>query len=141
MTAVPPSIRRFRIVYGVVVLLTALNAALVWPRFAAVLGRYPELGLGSRLVVFGTMAVGVAIPALIWWLIGWRRSGMARWVLALIVAIAAVYLGLALRSGQGLTSMLLVSVAALLLQISALWLLFRPDARPWFTRPLVEPAT
>lgn len=136
MTLVPPSIRAFRLVYGAVVLLTAVNILLSWPAIAANLARNPALGAGGRMVVFATVLVGLAIPALIWWFAGWRRSRIARLVLVVVVAAAVIFFLRPVATAPVVNLAMAVSLAGLALQLAALWLLFRPDARAWFARRL-----
>lgn len=134
MTIVPPSIRRFRLVYGLVVLLTAVNVVLLWPGISATLARYPELSTGGRSLVVLTVLAGLAIPVLIWWFAGWRRSRVARIALVVVVLAALIFVLRALASGVSLNLRLAISLAGFVLQVASLWLLFRPDARGWFAR-------
>ena len=140
MTLVPPSIRHFRLVYGVVVLLSALNVVLIWPTLSATVARNPALGGAGPAVQVAVVLIGLAIPALIWWFAGWRRSRIARIVLVLVVAVALLSLVRGLAVGQlVLDTVGLVRLAALVLQLVALVLLFRPDAAAWFRRASVSP--
>lgn len=132
MTLVPPSIRRFRLIYGLVVLLTAANAVLIWPAMRATLARNPEIGAAGWAIVIGTMLVGLAIPVAIWWFAGWRRSPVARIALVLLVLLALVLSARALAGGLVADAATVTRLAALVLQLASLWLLFRPDARTWF---------
>ena len=135
MTLVPPSIRQFRLIYGVVVLLSALNVVLLWPSLTASVARNPALGSAGSAVQAAVVLIGLAIPVLIWWFVGFRRSAIARIALVLIVAVALISLVRALAAGQPAFDLMgLVRLAALALQVVALVLLFRPDTRPWFAR-------
>ena len=135
MTLVPPSVRRFRLVYGTVVLLSAINVVLIWPALNANVARNPALGGAGPAVQIAVVLIGLAIPALVWWFAGFRRSRIARAVLVPLVAIAVFALLRALAAGQlVLDPMGLMRLAALVLQMLALLLLFRSDATLWFSR-------
>lgn len=135
MTLVPPSIRRFRLVYGLVVLLSAINVVLIWPTLNASVARNPALGGAGPAVQMTVVLIGLAIPALIWWFAGFRRSRIARVALILIVGVAVFSLLRALAVGQlVLDTVGSMRLVALVLQVLALVLLFRPDARLWFSR-------
>lgn len=140
MTIVPPSIRQFRLVYGLVVLLSVINVALMWPALTTLLARYPQLGAWSWFVQATVVIVGLAIPVSIWWFAGWRRSAIARIVLVLVAGWAVFSLARVLVSGRLVVdATMAVRLAGLALQLVALWLLFRRDARPWFARRAIGP--
>ena len=135
MTLVPPSIRQFQLVYGAVVLLSALNVVMIWPTLSVNVARNPALGGAGPAVQITVVLIGLAIPALVWWFAGFRRSRIARAVLILIVGIALFSLLRALAAGQLVLDVMgMLRLVALVLQGIALVLLFRPDARLWFSR-------
>lgn len=135
MTLVPPSIRLFRVVYGAVLALSVLNVVLIWPSLSRTVAANPVLTGSGPAVQIGVVVVGLAIPLLIWLFAGFRRSRIARVVLVVIVAVAVLSLLRTILAGQlAFNPLGLVQLAALSLQVVAVVLLFRPDARAWFAR-------
>lgn len=134
MTLVPPSIRLFRLVYGAVVLLSALELTLIWPSLDRMVADTPALAASGLVMQIGAVVIGLVVPLLVWWFAGVRRSRIARLVLVVIVLIGVLSLLRTALIGQLALGMLgLVQLAGLALQVVALVLLFRPDANAWFS--------
>lgn len=87
-----------------------------------------EMGWGSGFLV-AALAVSVMVPLLLWYLVARRASNPAKWVLAVLVAIGLYFANFDLTTiwTPGNLANMLVTV----MQIVAVALLFRPDARAW----------
>ena len=99
---------------------TALKAELAAADMAGQAGVF--LGVG--------LAIGYGISLLLWFLVSRMRQGWARWVLLALVAYRVVSIPSALAAGVG--SLSITGVIGALLQVIAMWFMFRPDARAWF---------
>ena len=129
----PSSVILFERLFLVSTLLGLINTMLLQPRVAA---NHPELSPGLMLAV---TVVGVAIAGglllLLWYFAARRGSTIARWLLVALGAWTLYSLINLLVSGSAVSGLLTASViAANVLQLAAIVMLFRPDARPWFAR-------
>ena len=88
-----------------------------------------EAGFGSGLLL-GITAVSLGIMLLLWYFISRRASSLAKWLLVglTIIGLPSSISGLMTASGL----QLVLTAAVLVLQILAIVLLFRADARAWF---------
>lgn len=124
----PPSIRWFeRIVY--VNQLVAL--AVTYAAWVAVRGIVDPSHAPLRFM-FYILAVIIAINLLLMWLIAYRASNVARWILVVLIGLSFLSLAnIPAFLAFGRTYFALALVQYLLSAISV-WLLFRHDARRWF---------
>jgi hypothetical protein len=81
-------------------------------------------------VVFASIALGIAITLLLWYLVARRASSIAKWIVVLLF-LFSLLTSLGVGSG-GISASEAVSLVALLLQAAAVYFLFRPDAKAWF---------
>ena len=91
-----------------------------------------QLGFGASFIITVTI-FGLGIPLLLWFLISRRASKVAKWILVVMTVLGFLAMIPALpifmqRSGPGPFLIALVTV----LQLIAVALLFRNDARVWF---------
>ncbi len=96
------------------------------------LARNPQTaGLGDSFLAV-TLAFGFAVSLLLWFLIARRASNIAKWILTALTALGLLWLPgtLANARAMGALELLLVLVITVL-QLVAIWFLFRPDARAW----------
>lgn len=125
----PRSILLFERLYGAGLAVAALGDALGWPNLVARLG---TLGMRPPVVAF-SVALGLAIPLLLLWLVARRGSAVARGLAVILAALGVLGYGYALVRGQGLVGAIgLFDPLRLLLQVAALACTYRPDARAWF---------
>ena len=78
-------------------------------------------------------AIGLIISLILWYFIARRGSAIAKWILVVLFAFGVIgfVMGLAMHTmPAGLLG--IVSVVSFVLQAIAVWLLFRPDTKPWF---------
>jgi hypothetical protein len=137
----PESIRKFTLFYlgslAVSLVATLINYDQVVDSVAretAAAG--VELGAGA---VVGSMALGAAITLLLWYLAARKGFAIAKWIivgfflLSLYGAVGVFAGGISASDALGLVS--------LALQAAAIYFLFQPDAKAWFSseRTAAEP--
>lgn len=128
----PQSIMTFERLYLGAWLVGVINTGLSWGRNQEMIqasGAVADIGAGA---LYATTAVGFVIPLLLWYFIARRASIVAKWILIALFAmglIGIVYAGTQGSLAGGLSGIL--AGAALLLQMAAIYMLFRPDARAW----------
>lgn len=88
-----------------------------------------SLGLGSGAAI-GAIAFVFGISILLWYLVAYRASNVAKWILVIFVAVGAVLLVFNLGQVWALANIL--SAIGKLIEIAAIAFLFRPDAKAWF---------
>jgi hypothetical protein len=129
----PVSIVNFERLYLTAVAIGLVNSMLTWDRSVAMVSAQPGLGFGSGLVV-ASLVIGLLIQLLLWYFIARRASVVAKWILVILFVIGVLY-WLSTLSGNpsfsGITAIL--GVAAVVVQAAAIWMLFRPDAKAWFS--------
>jgi hypothetical protein len=129
----PQSIIRFDQFYLGALALGIVNFALGYDAALAQMEADPaaaELGMAGPGFMFGVFGFSMAISLLLWWLTSRRASNGARWVLAVLGVIGVISIPFSL--GQMALHQQVVTVIVTLVQIGALWFLFRPDANAWF---------
>jgi hypothetical protein len=98
-----------------------------------------EIGLGSGFFI-GILVVSYAISLLLWYLVAYKASNVAKWILVVFAAISLISLPGMLRGPWDLTAIL--GLASYVLEIAALGFLFRDDAKAWLRGQLPsDPAT
>ncbi|WP_296717666.1 hypothetical protein [Erythrobacter sp.] len=89
-----------------------------------------ELGLATPGFFIGSAAFGYGISLLLWFLISRKANNVAKWILTVLTVIGALMVPLSLGELDLFAS--IVTVIATVLQVAAVWMLFRPDAKSWF---------
>jgi hypothetical protein len=122
-------------------LLGAGNAWLDWDRImskAQEAGALPDVVKITSLI---TMAITFAVLLLLIFLIARMHQNWARWVFAVlfVVGLPFTVIGIpaALSSNPAAGAITLVQ---LVIQVTALTLIFVPSARPWFAKRVAVPA-
>ncbi|MFM5931074.1 MAG: hypothetical protein ACKOPQ_09220 [Novosphingobium sp.] len=130
----PSSIVSFDRLYLVATALGLVNSFMSMDQLQARISAFPALRAmqaGSG-VVYLAIVLSVAIPLLLWFLVAYKRSVLAKWILVGFTALAILNLPATLTqigSGGGLG--MLTNVAVDLLRVAALSFLFRADAKAW----------
>lgn len=138
----PPSIIQFERLFLASLVLGLLNNALGWKELVSAVGTNPDLhqlGIAPGAVigvVVGLIGLGVVINLALWFLIARRGSNIAKWILTVLMVLGIVSMLFSGLGHQGLTLPLILSLAALALQIAAVFELFRRDAIEWLRGPL-----
>lgn len=134
----PNSILLFERLYLASLVVGVINLVLSYERIVAQMQRDPAVaqlgwGSGAVIVMFG---LGMAVSLMLWYFTARRGSSIAKWFLVAFTAIGLLSLPTTLATGSGLP--LIMAIVINLLQLIAVVMLFRADARPWFSRK--EPA-
>lgn len=115
-----------------------------WNTISDLVGRDPTLSRwdGSMGFVMGAVLVSFAISILLWYLVGRRASNIAKWIYVLFMGFGLLstlgsFNDPAAPKGIGLVISLTTSVFT----AASIYFLFRPDARAWFSKTSVDPAT
>ncbi|MGK6317951.1 hypothetical protein [Sphingomonas sp. DT-204] len=129
----PLSIVRFEQFYIAYWLVGLVNTVMSWDRSLSVAMRSPAVAAMGPGFLYATTAVGLAIPALLWFFIARRGSTIAKWILVVLFAIGLVALLFTFMGGRFPTGFSgALALIALVLQAAAVAMLFRPDTRTWF---------
>jgi len=129
----PASIVNFERIYLGVIVLGLINAYISWDHSLAVLAAQP-VPFGAGFLI-ATIAASVAIQLLLWFFIAHRRSALAKWILVVLVSIGVMVQVLAFVTRPSpLALPQILTIAATVLQIAAVWMLVRRDAVEWFGR-------
>lgn len=127
----PTSIIQFERFYVAAIGVDAINTVLSWTAREERALLEPQM-LGNATLPVMT-AIGFAIALLLWFFIARRGSAIAKWVLTIFVTVALVWSLYAIPTGRysmGLNGLL--GLFSTVLQAYSVWMLFRPDAKPWF---------
>ena len=89
-----------------------------------------EMGMATAGFMFGALGVSVAISLLLWFLISRKAITVAKWILTVFTVIGALMIPFSLEA-MGLVSIIFALVITAM-QLAAIWMLFRPDAKVWF---------
>jgi hypothetical protein len=128
----PPSIVNFERLFLAALLLGVIVVVVGYEAATAQLAREPalrQLGVGGSEIVIGTSAAWLAIYLLLWFLIARKASNVAKWILAILSAIGAIFYLPALTGRWDLP--LLLNVGYYALELAAVACLFRADATAW----------
>lgn len=100
-----------------------------------------EMGLAGPGFVIATMAFGYGISLLLWFLTARKAVNVAKWVLVVLTVIGTLGTPLALVDVP--LPQAIITVVLTVMQLAALWFLFRPDAKAWFAHGPkgMDPAT
>ena len=126
----PRSIILFERVVILGVLLGMAGSVLNWGRTLAVVRQF---GFGAGFII-GVQAASIMLVLLLLYFIARKASTVAKWIFVVLVLLGVLNI---VRSAGLLFSMgpsAFLSIAQMLAQLFALWLLFRPDSVAWFDR-------
>ncbi len=129
----PASITMFDRLYLGATALGIINTVVSYDETMAQLEADPavtEMGMATAGFMFGALGVSVAISLLLWFLISRKAITVAKWILTVLTVIGTLMIPLSL-SEMGLVPMIFTLVITVM-QLAAVWMLFRPDAKPWF---------
>jgi Na+-transporting NADH:ubiquinone oxidoreductase subunit NqrE len=127
----PNSIIWFERVFLGSMLLSLVNSALTWSSLSEQMAATPGAAtLGGNFLI-GTMAVGIVINLLLWYFIARRGSNVARIIWTVLFAIG-IFGVIAMFFQPTSLSLKIVPLISFALQGIGIFLLWRPDAKPWF---------
>ena len=128
----PPSIVLFDRMFLASLIIGVINAVLSFDSMQAELAANPDtaaLGWGSGMVI-AIIAFSLLIPLLLWYLIAYRASGIAKWILVVLTVGGLLFMGIDLENLLSLAT--IGTLVVTVLQLVAIVMLFRPDAKSWF---------
>ena len=129
----PASITMFDRLYLGATALGIINTVVSYDETMAQLEADPavaQMGMATAGFMFGALGVSVAISLLLWFLISRKAITVAKWILTVLTVIGTLMIPLSL-SEMGLVPMIFTLVITVM-QLAAVWMLFRPDAKVWF---------
>lgn len=129
----PKSIVQFELVFWAVILLGLVNTALGWGDMIASVQVQRMIAQVGEASVYITILFGLVLQLLLWYFVARRGSVVAKWIFVVLTVATILFTAPALFSGGGGTILIaVINVALIVLQVIAIILLFRGDARPWF---------
>lgn len=129
----PASITKFDQLYLGAMALGIANTVLNYDNTMAQLEADPAVaaaGMAGSGFMLGAAAFGFAISLLLWFFISRRASNIAKWILLVLTLIGTLMMPLGLAAVPLVQAV--IAVVITVMQIAALWFLFRPDAKAWF---------
>lgn len=125
----PQSIILFDRLFLASLALALVNAVLSYGTLVAQVEADPTLaGMGEPLVI--TVAVlSLLIPLVLWYFIARRASNIAKWLLVVLIAVGVFFGNYSFENGLNLPAVL--GLVVTLMQVVAIVILFRADARAW----------
>lgn len=127
----PVSIVNFERCYLGAFAIGMFNTALSWQATRERLAPQAEQ-FGSWFMPAVTL-IGFAITLTLWYFIARRGSAVAKWIATVFLVLGLLGLLISLPTGnypQGIGGVF--GIVSTVLQVIAIWLLFRPDTKPWF---------
>ena len=122
----PKSIERFELLFFVSLGIGIVTSALGWDQISQMAGVLPTLAVQvlTLLIVLSLVL-----------LVSRKRSNIARWVLVAFFVIGTViYIPNMARLFAQNPLVTVLSSVQIVLQVAALYFVFRPDAKPWFQK-------
>lgn len=128
----PVSIKRFSQLFIGSMVLGLVNSALSFDKSKALIAQDPATAAMGDSFLIITMAAGIAIPLLLWYLIAYRASNVAKWILLILTVIGLLMMPSTLASAGTMgTLWMVLAIITTLGQVVALAFLFKQDARDW----------
>ena len=132
----PQSIVNFDRLYLVAIVLGLVNSLMSFDHYRAILAAdkaAAKLHLGDGMIWAG-LAISLGLFLLLWYLVAYRASNLAKWVLILFTVLGLMTPPNSLRQlGAGAGLGILMSLAIEALRVVALSFLFKADAKAWLS--------
>ena len=132
----PPSIVRYEQLYLGSVILSLIVGLLTYRTRVDLIGANPQVATLAQPIVLGATAFGLLISAVLWWYTARQPGIVAKWIVVVFAAFAAIGLLMAvptlMRSGPVPVYAIVAGIVANALYIAAAIMLFRADAELWF---------
>ena len=126
----PQSIVLFDRLFLASLVLALINAVLAYSTLLEEVEADPALAqIGGGPIVIGVVLASLLIPLVLWYFISRRASNIAKWLLVALVA-GGLFFG-EFGFAEGMTVPAILGLVVTLLQVVAIVLLFRADARAW----------
>lgn len=129
----PQSIVIFQWAYLAFILLSAIATYLTWDSAIAQSVADPRLAQTLKPVFVIVTVASYLISFLLLWLVAWKASAAAKWIVTLFFVISLLGVGWTISRGAlSAEPATLIGLGVLLLNAVAVVFLFRPDANRWF---------
>ncbi|VVT22834.1 conserved membrane hypothetical protein [Sphingomonas sp. EC-HK361] len=132
----PPSIVRYEQLYLASVVISLIVGLLTYGTRVDLLAANPQVATLAQPIVLGATAIGLLISAVLWWYTARQPGIVAKWIVVVFAAFAAIGVLLAvptlMRDGPVPVYAIAAGIVANALYIAAAVLLFRADAKLWF---------
>ena len=126
----PQSIVVFDRLFLASLVLALINAVLAYSTLVEEVEADPALAqIGGGPIVIGVVLASLLIPLVLWYFIAHRASNIAKWLLVALVAIGLFFGNFSFSDGFSLPA--IFGLVVTLLQVVAIVMLFRADARAW----------
>ncbi len=127
----PKSIQLFERLYLASIVLTLIATALGWD--ALVRGATIPGAEGGAAAVAG-IAIGVVVLAqlIVWFFVAKRGSSVAKWAAVLFFLLNLWGIGATVQLAMNGSLPSVLTIAARVVELAAIVMLFRADAKPWF---------
>ena len=129
----PPSIVWFERLFLLSLLIASIAMVTSFDTLVAQVEADPALaGLGwGRGAVLAISAISLLLPLVLWYFIARRASNIAKWILVVMTLLGLLFVNL--DAGQLGSLAGIASLTVTILQLVAIVLLFRADARAWLS--------
>ncbi|WP_260598215.1 hypothetical protein [Sphingomonas endolithica] len=127
----PISIVNFERCYLGAFAIGLVNTAMSWQATTAKLA--PQAAMFGTWYLPAVTLIGFAITLALWYFIARRGSAVAKWIATVFLVLGLLGLLITLPMGtypKGIGGIL--GIVSTVLQVIAIWLLFRPDTKVWF---------
>lgn len=139
----PQSIQNFSRLFLISLAIGIANAVLSWGKTNEMLAADPTTaGFGGGFII-GVVVFGMGIPLLLWYFIAKRASNVAKWILVILTVLGLLVLPGTFTQASAMGPVwLALSLMTTILQLAAIYYLFRADAVAWLKgTPPVDPGT
>jgi lysylphosphatidylglycerol synthetase-like protein (DUF2156 family) len=137
----PPSIVNFTQVVLLSLAIQIVSALLSWDKVERPAAAAGRAGIAPGTMI-GILVVLIGLYLLLIWFISAHGSPAAKWI---YVVLCSAGLGLGLirfeKTMSDGTGPAILAAVQYILSIVSLWLLFRPDSKPWFSEGRGDPGS
>ena len=129
----PQSITMFDRLFLGSTALSVVNAAVSFDSTMGMLEADPAVagtGMAGTGFVIASVAIGIGISLLLWFLIARKASTAAKWILTVLTLLGAVMIPFSIGTLPLVPA--IFSAIITVMQLAAVYFLFRPDAKAWF---------
>ena len=140
----PKSIINFERLYLGALAIGLVNILLSWQQGMGLLNNNPDTRSLGQGVVYVSIFIGFLVPLLLWYFTARRASVVAKWIVVILFVLGVVSLVINFQRTAVLTDPAgILGLIGFVMQAGAVWMLFRPDAKAWFSdgRGEVDPNT
>jgi hypothetical protein len=127
----PQSIINFERCYLGAMAVGILSSVLNWSAIQGQVAATPGAGLLPDWFMPVTIVISLGINLLLWYFAARRGAVVAKWIIVVFFAFSLIGIP-GMLSGLVPTRIMIFGLVSLVLNAIAVWMLFRPDSKPWF---------